>query len=321
MPLSKPLAAFVLAIILPLCSMAQQFPSKPVRIIVPYAVGGVGDYLARVVGDALSKKWSQPVIIENKVGAAGNIGTDLAARAPADGYTILYVASQHAAAPALFKNPGFALSDFSAITITSQTRMGLIVNSQFKANTVSELVSFAKANPGKVNAGTVGPSSIQNTWLVTFEQATATKMLPVPYKGSGAAHPDLLAGQIDLMFDAASIVMPHIKAGKLKLLAMGGSGRSPFTPNTPTLEELGYPVGKSMVSWNAFLVPNKTPASLVARLHQDITQVLLDTEVRAKFEKVGVEMVASSSAEADALIISEGLRLARFYREIGVLPE
>jgi len=314
-------AALLLAISLPLSVSAQQFPTRPVKIIVPYAVGGVGDYLARVAGDALAKRWSQPVVIDNKVGAAGNIGTELAARSPADGYTILYVASQHAAAPALFKNPGFALSDFASVTLMSETRMGLIANPQLKANNVAELIAYAKANPGKLNAGTVGPSSIQNTWQVMFEQATGTNMLRVPYKGSGTAHPDLLAGQIDLMFDAAAVLMPHINAGKLKLLAVGGTGRSPLTPSTPSLDELGFPIGKSMTSWNAILVPVKTPTALVNRLNQDFLAILKDPDVRAKFDKVGVEIVASTPAAADQLIASEGARMAKFYRDVGVNPE
>lgn len=302
-------------------AMAEEFPSRPVHIIVPYPAGGISDFVSRSLADRLSIRWKVPVIVENRPGGSGIIGTTAVARAEPNGYTLAYVATQHAAAPALYPVLPFALSDFRALTIPVQLRMGLLATPGLKASNIKELIALLKANPGKLSAAHGGPTTNNYLWLRTFEKATRTKMLAVPYKGSTAAYPDLMAGTVDLMFDAPSMVMPLVKSGKLKVLAVGGSGRSPLLPDTPSLEELGYPIGKIMTGWNAVLVPAKTPAPIAAKIERDILAVLNEPELRAKLISAGLEVVASSGTEANILITTEEKRLATLIRENGIKPE
>jgi tripartite-type tricarboxylate transporter receptor subunit TctC len=289
-------------------ALAEEFPSKPVRIVVPYPAGGIADFVSRNIAEKLSKVWKVAVVVDNRPGGSGNIGTLALARAAADGYTMGYVATQHASAPALFPQLPYALSDFRAVTIPVQFRLGLLATPGMKAADVRELIALVKANPGKFSAAHGGPTTNNFMWLRTIEQATGMKLLAVPYKGSSAAYPDLSAGSVDLMFDAPQMVMPLIKAGKLKVYAVGGSGRSPLLPDTPTLEEVGIPIGKLMTGWNAILLPAKTPDAIAAKIERDIVAVLREPDMLA-------------SAEANALIDSEAKRLAILIRENGIKAE
>ncbi|HSW19497.1 MAG TPA: tripartite tricarboxylate transporter substrate-binding protein [Ramlibacter sp.] len=301
-----------------LSALADEFPSRPVKIIVPYPAGGIADFVSRNLAERLSKTWNVAVIVDNRPGASGNIGTAAIARADADGYTLGYVATQHVTAPALFAQLPFALSDFRALTIPVQFRLGLLATPGLKANSVPELIAMLKESPGKYTVAHAGPTTNNYLWLKTFEQVTGTRLLAVPYKGSSAAYPDLIAGNVDLMFDAPSMVMPLVKSGKMKVLAVGGSGRSPLAPETPTLEESGFAVGRFMTGWNAVLVPAKTPPTIADKIERDIVAALKDPALRAKLQGAGLEVVASSSAQANALIDSEAKRLAEVIRSNGV---
>ena len=307
-------------LLLPQAALAQDYPNRPVRIVVPYPPGGASDVTARIVADKLSKKWNNPVFVENKAGVNGIIGTETIARAAADGYTLGLVASSHVANPALYKKLPFELSDFAPVTITAQVQLGLVVNANVKAANVAELIAMAKAQPGKLNVATSGRGSNPELWALAFQQVTGAKFTDVPYKGSGAAHPDLLAGQVDVMFDAVAAVMPHVKTGRIRLLAVGGSARSPFLPDTPTMVEAGVP-GYVMASWGAVIAPAKTPDAILAKLNRDIVDVLREPDVKERLAGLNAEVIASSRADATKLMDAEALRLARLIRDVGIQPE
>jgi tripartite-type tricarboxylate transporter receptor subunit TctC len=185
---------------------------------------------------------------------------------------------------------------------------------------VQELIALAKAKPGKVNVATSGRGSNPELWALAFQQSTGTKFQDVPYKGSGQAHPDLLAGHVDVMFDAVAAVMPHVKAGNLRLLAVGGAKRSPFLPDTPTMVEAGVP-GYVMASWGAVIVPARTPTALIVKLNRDIVDVLNEPDVKERLAGLNAEVIANSPSEAAALMDAEAVRLAKLIKDVGIQPE
>jgi tripartite-type tricarboxylate transporter receptor subunit TctC len=313
--------ATLVALAFACAASAQDYPTKPVRILVPYPPGGASDVTARVLAEKLSKRWGgKPVFVENKAGANGVIGTETIARAEADGYTLGLVASSHVTNHALMKSVPYALADFTPVTITAQVQLGLVVHPSVPANNVRELVAYAKANPNKLAVATSGRGSNPQLWALAFMQATGTQMLDVPYKGSGAAHPDLLAGQTQVMFDAVAAVTPHVKAGKMRLLAVGGAKRSPFLPDVPTMVEAGVP-GYVNASWGAVIVPAKTPKAIVDRLNADIVAILNEPETKERLAGLSAEVVANSPGDAAAFMNSEEARLTRLIRDVGILPE
>jgi len=302
-------------------AIAQEYPTKPVRILVPYPPGGASDVTARILADKLSKRWGgKPVFVENKAGANGVIGTETIARADPDGYTIGLVASSHVTNHALMKKVPYELADMVPVTITAQVQLGLVVNPSVPAGNVRELVAYAKANPNKLAVATSGRGSNPQLWALAFQRMTGTQMIDVPYKGSALAHPDLLAGQTQVMFDAVAAVMPHVKAGKLRLLAVGGAERSPFLPDTPTMQEAGVP-GYVNASWGAVIAPAKTPKAVVDKLNADIVAILNEPDTKERLAGLSAEVIANSPAAAAAFMNSEELRLTKLIRDVGIQPE
>jgi len=302
-------------------AIAQDYPTKPVRILVPYPPGGASDVTARVLADKLTKRWGgKAVFVENKAGANGVIGTETIARAEQDGYTLGLVASSHVANPALFKTLPFRLDEMTPVTMTAQVQLGLVVHPSLPVNNVRELIAYLKANPNKVAVATSGRGSNPQLWALAFMQATGTQMIDVPYKGSGAAHPDLLAGQTQVMFDAVAAVTPHVKAGKLKILAVGGEKRSPYLPEVPTMQEAGVP-GYAMASWGAVIVPAKTPKPIIDFLYREIAAVLSEPDVKERMAAMLAEVIANPPAEAARLMNAEEVRLTKLIRDVGLPPE
>jgi tripartite-type tricarboxylate transporter receptor subunit TctC len=320
-PFRIALATALAAVVLAAPALAQEYPTKPVRILVPYPPGGASDVTARILADKLSKRWGgKAVFVENKAGANGVIGTETIARADPDGHTIGLVASSHVTNHALMKTVPYQLADMVPVTITAQVQLGLVVNPAVPAQNVRELVAYAKANPNKLAVATSGRGSNPQLWALAFQQMTDTKMVDVPYKGSGAAHPDLLAGQTQVMFDAVAAVMPHVKAGKLRLLAVGGAKRSPFLPDTPTMVEAGVP-GYVNASWGAIIAPARTPKAIIERLNADIVAILNEPDTKERLAGLSAEVVANSPAEAAAFMNSEEARLSKLIRDVGITPE
>jgi tripartite-type tricarboxylate transporter receptor subunit TctC len=297
------------------------YPAKTVKIIVPYTPGGASDITARLLADRLSQKWSKPVVVENRAGASGMIGTDLVAKAEPDGYTLALIASSHVANQSLFKKVSYdTLKDFAPVTMTAQVQLALVVNPDLPVKNVTELVALLKASPGKYNFASSGSGSNPQLFAEQFMQLSQTSMMHVPYKGSTAAHPDLLSGQVSVMFDAIASVLPHVKAGRLRLLAVCGAKRSALLPDTPTLAEAGVP-GYAMASWGGVLVPAKTPKVVVAKLHADIVAALNEPAIRQRLADLGAEVIGNTPEQFQEILVSETARYATLIRAAGIQPE
>jgi len=276
---------------------AQDFPSKPVKLIVPFPPGGGTDILARPIAQKLSEKWGQTVIVENRGGAGGNIGTKAAADAPADGYTlILGTVGTHAVNQSLYVSAGFdSTIDFAAITMVANTTNILVVHPAVPAQTMAELLAYARANPNKLNYSSPGNGSPSHLATEIFKSMAGVELVHVPYKGSGPALADMLGGQIQFWIANSPVVLQHIETGKLRALASTSAKRPMVAPNIPTIDEAGL-TGYEADTWFGIFAPAKTPKAVLAQLNQDIVAVLNLPDVRQKFSAEGAEIVADSSA-------------------------
>jgi tripartite-type tricarboxylate transporter receptor subunit TctC len=268
---------------------AQDFPDRPVRLVVPFPAGGTTDILARLLGNALSAKWSQPVVVENKPGASGTIFSEQLARSAPDGYTLMVTATHHVINPALYKNLRYdTRTDFTPIALVAAVPNVLVVNPAFPAKTVAELIAYAKANPGKVNFGSAGTGGANHLSGELFKSMTGVDMVHIPYKGAAPALNDLLGGQIRVMFDSVPGVLQHIKAGKLRALGVTSLTRSPALPDVPTLDEAGVK-GFEATAWFGLYGPGNMPADLTARLSRDVLAALQSPEIKQQFALQGAE--------------------------------
>ena len=282
---------------LALPAWGDTFPSKPVKIIVPFPPGGGTDILARPLADALSKKWGQPVNIDTRGGAGGNIGTKAAADAEPDGYTLIFgVMGTHAVNQSLYKDAGFdSMKDFAAITMVANTPNILVVTPSVPANTVQELIDYARANPGKLNYASPGNGSPSHLATAIFENMAGIQLTHVPYKGSGPALTDMLGGQTQVWIANAPVVLQHIQSGKLRALATTSARRPAIAPNIPTLDEAGLK-GYEADTWYGVFAPARTPVPVLDKLNADFVAALNSPEIRAIYAKEGAEIVADSRA-------------------------
>jgi tripartite-type tricarboxylate transporter receptor subunit TctC len=297
------LAAAILATAIAQVAAAQPFPSKPVRMIVPFPPGGGTDILARPLAQKLSEKWGQPVIIDNRGGAGGNIGVKAAADAEPDGYTIILgVQGTHAVNPSLYANPGFdTLRDFAPLTMVANTPNIVVVHPSVPATSVAQLIAYAKANPGKLNYATPGSGTPSHLATEMFKSMAGVDLTHVPYKGSGPALTDMLGGQTQVWIANAPVVLPHIKAGKLRALATTSAKRPAIAPDIPTLQEAGL-AGYEADTWYGLFAPAKTPKPILDKLHADIVEALRSPEIRETFAAQGAEVVANSREEFTAKV-------------------
>ncbi len=277
---------------------ADTFPSKPVKLIVPFPPGGGTDILARPIAQKLSERWGQPVIVENRGGAGGNIGTRAAAEADPDGYTIILgVLGTHAVNQSLYANAGFdSTKDFAAITMVANTPNIVVVHPSVPVKTIEELVAYAKANPGKLNYATPGNGTPSHLATEIFKSMTGVNLTHIPYKGSGPALTDMLGGQTQVWIANAPVVLPHIKSGKLRALATTSEKRPVTAADVPTLAESVAP-GYEADTWYGMFAPAKTPQPVLDKLHDDIVAVITSPEIREAFAAQGAEVVGNSSAE------------------------
>ncbi|MBA3506342.1 MAG: tripartite tricarboxylate transporter substrate binding protein [Betaproteobacteria bacterium] len=296
------------------------YPSKPVRIIVPYPPGGASDITARVVADKLTQMWKQSVIVDNRPGATGILGTDLVAKAAPDGYTLGLVASSQAInAVVNTKLPYDTLKDFSYITETASVPLVLVAASGFPATTATELIALAKKEPGRISYASSGPGGAPHLAAELFKSSTGTDMLHVPYKGSTQAHPDLLSGQVGIMFDTIVAVMPHLKSGRLKALATTGKTRSTLLPDVAAVAETvpGYEAS----SWGGIIGPAGIPEEVVRKINADIVATLKTPEVKERLAQLGADVVANSPAEFAQVIRLEIDKWGKVVRAAGVKAE
>ena len=306
------------ATLLPLPGAAQSYPTKPITMIVPFSAGGTTDILARIVGQALSTELGQSVIIDNRAGAGGNIGGQLAARAPADGYTLFMgTVGTHAINEALYKKMPFnPIKDFAPLSRVANVPNLLVAHPAQPFKTVPELIAYAKANPGKVNFGSSGSGSSIHLSGELFRSMTGLDMVHVPYKGSAPAVNDLLGNQIAIMFDNMPSAIQHVRAGKLRPIAVTTAKRSPELPDVPTIAESGVP-GYEATSWFGLFAVAGTPAPIVTQLNKALVKVLNQPDVKAKIAAQGGEVVAETPEQFAAFIKAETAKWGKVVKESG----
>lgn len=294
---------------------ADPYPNKPIKWIVPFPPGGAMDAMARTLGESLAKSMKQPVIIENRPGAGGSIGSNLVAKARPDGHTIMIVSIGQAVNPSIYpKLPYDATRDFEPVSLVGIVPNLLVAHPSVKANNVRELIALAKAQPGKVTYASAGNGTTVHLAAELFNSMAGVDIMHVPYKGSGPAITDLMGGQVNIMFDSLSSAKPYVDAGKLKALAVTTGKRSSALPAVPTVAESGLP-GYELSGWYAVFAPAKTPKPIVERLNAELVKALRQEDVRARFALIGAEPVGSSPQELAATLTTETARWAKIVRE------
>ena len=310
-------AALAWAALVSAPAQAQDYPSKPIRIIVPFSPGGAVDGPTRAVAQELSKRLKQQVIIENKPGAGATIGSELVAKSAPDGYTLLLASQTNAISASLYPRLNFApIDDFVGVSLLGREPGVLVVHPSLPARNVAELVALAKAKPGELNYASSGNGSGQHLFMALFASMAGVKLTHVPYKGSGQATTDLLAGTVPMAVPGTQAMLKHIKDNKLRPLATTGVTRSPRLPDVPTLAEAGL-TGYSAYVWMGLLAPKGTPPAIVERLNREIKAALATAEVTTFMNDAGIEMVGSTPAEMDAYFREERDRWARIVKETG----
>ncbi|HLX28914.1 MAG TPA: tripartite tricarboxylate transporter substrate binding protein [Casimicrobiaceae bacterium] len=319
---SRWLVAFIAMLAAHLAFAQDAWPTKPVVIIVPFAAGGVADLLPRVVGAKLSQKWHQPVIVENKVGASGNIGMAQGAHAAPDGYTwVLAPAGNLTVNPILFKHLTFdTYKDLTPVTNLAQSPNLLVVHPSVPAKTLKELIAYAKANPGKLNFASPGAGSGAHLAGELLKVDAGIDMVHVPYKGLAPAVNDLLAGHTQLMFAGISTVIQYVKTGQLVAIAIASPRRSPELPDVPTVDESGLPHFE-VISWYGIVTRTGTPPAIIAKMQHDMAEALAQDDVRAKLANVGLEPVGSTPEEFAATIKRESKKWGDIVRKANITVE
>jgi tripartite-type tricarboxylate transporter receptor subunit TctC len=302
-------------------ALAQKasYPTKPIRIFVAYTPAGATDILARAVGQKMTEHWGQPVIIENRPGAAGNIGTEMAARATPDGYTLIMgTAGTHGINPNLYRNLSWnAIKSFEAVSLVAMVPNIMVVTNSLPVKSVKELIAYAKANPGKLNYGSPGIGSTAHLSMELFKSMTGTDLNHIPYKGSAGVMADLMGGQISVTIDNIPPYLPQVKAGKIRALAVSPAKRSPAAPDLPTIAEAGVP-GYDSGAWFGLLAPAHTPKAIVNQLSVETARILKLPDVAQRLSALGAEPVGSTPAEFAALIKSENAKWAKVIKEAHV---
>jgi tripartite-type tricarboxylate transporter receptor subunit TctC len=297
------------------------WPERTVTLIVPWAPGGSTDILARMLSDYLTRSLGQTFIVENKAGASGNIGSNLVAKAKPDGYTLLVGSmSTHAMNQALFSSMPFEpVDDFTPISLVAFVTNTLVINPKIAVNNVAELIAYAKANPKKLNFASAGAGSTNHISAVLFELAAGIQMTHIPYKGGAPAVLDTVAGQTEVLFGAGTQTLPHVKSGKLKLLAVTESTRSPQLPDTPTVAETlpGY----ELVVWYGAFGPKDLPKEITERLSTEINRIVALPEVRSKMAAIGVEVVSSTPAGFAKTLQQDAAKFTKLIRELKITAE
>lgn len=302
-------------------AMAQAWPAKNITVVVPFATGGTTDAIARTMGQELSKSLGQPVVVENKPGAGATIGADHVAKAKPDGYTLLLGAVHHTIASSVYKKLPYDFQrDLAPVTTVALVPNVLVVNPNVPAKNVQELVALAKKSPGKLTFGSNGNGTGQHLIGAQFEMASGADLMHVPYKGSGPLTIDLLGGQIDMSFDTVTPVLSHIRAGKLRPLAVTTIKRSAALPDVPTLDEAGLK-GFDQGTWFGVLAPAATPKDVVARLNAEIVKIVNSPDFRKRMDEIGAVPIGNSSAQMAAQIKADTERYAKLVKEAKVTVE
>jgi tripartite-type tricarboxylate transporter receptor subunit TctC len=296
---------------------AQDYPSRPVKVIVPFSPGGAVDGPMRIIAQELAKRWSVGVIVENKPGAGATIGTEVVAKSAPDGYTLLLASQTNAISASLYtKLPFDPVEDFAPISLIGREPGVLVVNPALPVRSFNEFVAYVKERPGQVDYASSGNGSGQHLFMALLASRTGMKLVHVPYKGSGQATTDLLGGQVPVSIPGTAGMVGHIKAGKLRALAVTGATRSPQLPDVPTVIESGLP-GYEAYVWMGLLAPKGTPAPIVDRIYRDVVAVLATEEVKSYMANAGIEIVGSTPAEFARFFRAERDQWAKVVRDTG----
>jgi tripartite-type tricarboxylate transporter receptor subunit TctC len=303
------------------CACAADYPTKPVRFIVPLSPGGPADSVARLVATPLAARLHQPVVVDNRSGASTLVGTEIVARSPADGYTMLMITTTHAINPSVFRNlPYDLLADLTPVTMTASAPFVIVVQPRVAVSSVKDLIAMAQRKPDALSYGTSGVGSSMHLTTELFANAAQISMTHVPYKGAGPAFVDLLGAHIDIVFSSALAALPHVNSGKLRGIAVTSLKRISVMRALPTVAESGFP-GFESSSWNGVMVPAKTPARITAQLQGEIAAALAVPAVAESLSKEGANVGGNSSAEFGAYIKSEMQKWAAVIKRIGIKPE
>jgi tripartite-type tricarboxylate transporter receptor subunit TctC len=296
--------ALALAATLAFASSAQDYPTKPVRIIVPFAPGGGSDFIARFIAQRLTGSFGKQVIVENKPGAGGVLGIEQGVKSPPDGYALTLIASSYTVNPSVYKLNFDPVGDITPIIQISQGPLLVVVRPSLAANNIKELVALAKSKPGQINFASSGQGSVIHLATELFDTLAGVKMNHIPYKGTGPALTDTIGGQTDVFFSSTATAMPHVQSGKLRALAVTTAKRIPALPNVPTIAESGVP-GYEVVLWHGLIGPKGLPGPIVERINRDVTKVLGLQETAAQLQTDGVAPAGGSAAQFGAQIRKE----------------
>jgi tripartite-type tricarboxylate transporter receptor subunit TctC len=298
------------------------FPTKPVKIIVPFAPGGTSDVLARAIGQKLSVMWSQPVVIENRPGAGGNIGAEMVARAPADGHTLLMIdVGTLTISPSVIANLSYdPLKDLAPVSVVAFSPHALVVHPSLPVKSVKELIAHAKANPGSINFANPGNGTLIQLAAEQFREQTGIAFTQVPYKGGAQALVGMIGGEVNMTLNGMLATLPHIKSGKLRPLAVAAAKRSEALPDVPTLDEAGV-AGFQSGSWQGLLTSGGTPKEVVAKIHGAVIEVLKAPEIRQQLANQGADVLGNTPEEFAASMKADHAKWAKIVKDVGIKPE
>jgi tripartite-type tricarboxylate transporter receptor subunit TctC len=320
----RPFLGLTVAAVLAVASggvLAQDYPAKPVKIIVPFAAGGPADVYARFLGQRLSESLGQPFVVEDRPGAGSVIGTDAVAKSPPDGYTLLMMSNAQTVNESLIPNKPYALlRDFAPVAPVNYSDLVLVVHPSVQANSLADLIKLAKASPGKLNYASSGPGTPYHMAGELFKAMAGVDIVHIPYKGSSGARTDVLGGQVQMMFDAVTTMSEHAKAGQVRPLATTGKTRSSVLPNVPTMNEAGVP-GYEAVIWLGIMAPKATPPAVVAKLNAEITKIVNRPEVRADWAKQGAVPMSMTPEEFARYTADDIAKWERIVRISGAKPD
>ncbi|HYG53988.1 MAG TPA: tripartite tricarboxylate transporter substrate binding protein [Burkholderiales bacterium] len=318
--MKKKICALLLLCVVSASAFSQAYPSKPIRLIVPFPPGGSNDIVGRTFATQLGERLGQSVVVDNRGGAGGTIGTEMAAKAPADGYTLLLISVAHAFNQSMYKKlPYDADKAFAPVAILGTGPVALTVHPSLPVNSVSELIALARQKPGQLNLASAGIGSFQHLSGELFKLHAKVFMLHIPYRGGGPAMADTIAGQTEVMLASFIQVIPHVKSGKLRLLGTSGAKRNPLFPDVPTIGETlpGY----EATNWWGIVAPTGTPQPIIDRLHKELNTILSSQETQKRLESEGAEAVRMSPAEFGRFITAETQKWAKVVKEAGISAE
>jgi tripartite-type tricarboxylate transporter receptor subunit TctC len=301
-------------------AMAQTYPTKPVRLIIPFPPGGSNDIIGRAIATQMSERLGKQMVVDNRTGAGAIVGTEIASKAPADGYTILIVSLAHSLNPSLYKLPYDPIEAFTPIGIIATGTSALTVHPSLPAHSVKDLIAMAKAKPGELTYASSGVGTFQHLTAELFKLQAKVDLMHIAFRGGGPALIDVLGGHNKIMFSSVVNVVPHVKSGRLRALGTGGTQRSPALPDVPTISEAGVP-GYEANQWWGLLAPTGTPSAIVARLHKVLEEVQNVPELQAQFEKEGAVIKKMSPPEFGRFIESEMKKWERVVKEAGIKAE